>query len=98
MNDQMTNGEALLLYLPAELTSRLRVAASDAGKSLEQFLLDVADRACPTSPARPTCQAPLWERPVEEQIAAWEKWCDSHTPVSHFVDDSRESIYAGRGE
>lgn len=28
----------------------------------------------------------------------FEKWASSHRSLSHEVDDSRESIYAGRGE
>lgn len=34
----------------------------------------------------------------EQRIAVWREWVDSHPPVHHFVDDSRESIYEGRGE
>jgi phenylpyruvate tautomerase PptA (4-oxalocrotonate tautomerase family) len=34
----------------------------------------------------------------EEWIERWERWAASHPPVDHFVDDSRESIYSGRGE
>ena len=28
-------------------------------------------------------------------LKALREWMDSHSPVSHFVDDSRESIYSG---
>lgn len=34
----------------------------------------------------------------EEWIKDLREWSDSHPPVTHFVDDSRESIYEGRGE
>ena len=34
----------------------------------------------------------------EEWIRAVREWAASHPPVEHFVDDSRESIYEGRGE
>ncbi len=34
----------------------------------------------------------------EQRVAALRAWAESHKPVSHFVDDSRESIYEGRGE
>lgn len=47
----------------------------------------------------PAREQPLWERPPVEWVAAWDLWCDSHAHTSaHFVDDSRESIYAGRGD
>ena len=31
----------------------------------------------------------------DEWLKAFEAWVDSHKPVNHFVDDSRESIYSG---
>ncbi len=34
----------------------------------------------------------------EEWAKALRDWAASHERVDHFVDDSRESIYAGRGE
>lgn len=34
----------------------------------------------------------------EERAAAARAWAESHEPVTHFVDDSRETIYEGRGE
>ena len=34
----------------------------------------------------------------DEWIKEHTAWVNSHPPVTTFVDDSRESIYAGRGE
>jgi hypothetical protein len=34
----------------------------------------------------------------EEWLAAFHKWVDSHRDVTAIADDSRESIYEGRGE
>jgi predicted DNA-binding antitoxin AbrB/MazE fold protein len=34
----------------------------------------------------------------EEWVQAIREWAAGHPPVEHFVDDSRESIYSGRGE
>jgi hypothetical protein len=34
----------------------------------------------------------------DEWIKAINEWADSHTPICTEADDSRESIYAGRGE
>jgi hypothetical protein len=31
----------------------------------------------------------------EDWLKALRAWMDSHAPVGHFVDDSRESIYSG---
>ncbi len=34
----------------------------------------------------------------EEWVKEHTAWVKSHPPVNTFVDDSREAIYAGRGE
>jgi hypothetical protein len=31
----------------------------------------------------------------DEWLKAFDAWVDSHAPVNHFVDDSRDSIYTG---
>jgi len=33
-----------------------------------------------------------------QRAAEWRVWAESHARSDHVVDDSRESIYAGRGE
>jgi hypothetical protein len=39
------------------------------------------------------------DEPVQAEAGPWLKslqaWADSHEPVEHWVDDSRESIYTG---
>ena len=34
----------------------------------------------------------------EQRAAAWRQWVASHKPLPIIADDSRESIYEGRGE
>ena len=34
----------------------------------------------------------------EQWAAEFKAWVASHKSVTHFVDDSRDSTYAGRGE
>ncbi|NOT01290.1 MAG: hypothetical protein HOP29_11755 [Phycisphaerales bacterium] len=34
----------------------------------------------------------------EQWSAEWHAWAAGHKSVGHVVDDSRERIYAGRGE
>ena len=41
---------------------------------------------------------PPGARPFAEWSADLRAWAASHKPVSHVVDDSRDSIYEGRGE
>jgi predicted DNA-binding antitoxin AbrB/MazE fold protein len=52
-------------------------------------ITDEAPGAAPSSPP---------ELSPEEWVKALREWAASHPRVDHFVDDSRESIYAGRGE
>ncbi len=35
---------------------------------------------------------------AREWCGRFERWADSHQPLPHEADDSRESVYAGRGE
>jgi hypothetical protein len=35
---------------------------------------------------------------AEQWSREWRAWAESHPELDHIADDSRESIYAGRGE
>jgi predicted DNA-binding antitoxin AbrB/MazE fold protein len=61
----------------------------------EQQLVNVTitDEAPEPAPSYP----PGFTTP-EEWVRALREWAASHPRVDHFADDSRESIYAGRGE
>jgi hypothetical protein len=85
--------------LSASLVARLSALAAAAGQSLEAFLASLADKAAQET-ARPTQESllPLWQRSVGERLAAWDRWCEGHGTIDHLVDDSRESIYGGRGD
>lgn len=47
---------------------------------------------------RPDGAAKTGAMSAVERSAAWRAWAASHRPLSQPVDDSRESIYEGRGE
>lgn len=34
----------------------------------------------------------------EQRAAEWRSWAENHPRLGHSVDDSRQSIYRGRGE
>lgn len=38
------------------------------------------------------------ELTAEQWVADFERWAESHRHLPHEADDSRESIYEGRGE
>lgn len=83
--------------LSSEAEARLREYAEAAGKpisaviaeAIEEKLADMEDEAGDRV-SRP--------RSKEQWLKEFREWVGSHKPVSHFVDDSRESIYEGRGE
>lgn len=41
---KMADGRSVNIYLPAELTIRLREAAAEAGKSMSAFVRDACER------------------------------------------------------
>ena len=79
----------LQISLSPEAESKLREQAEAAGKDLATFVReaveDLADRGNGVLPPA------KWSD-------AWHAWAASHKRVDHVVDDSRDSIYAGRGE
>lgn len=89
----------MTLHIPlsSEAETRLREYAAAVGKpismviaeAIEEKLADFDDEAAERS-RRP--------RSKEQWLKEFREWVESHKPVSHFVDDSRESIYEGRGE
>lgn len=59
--------------------------------------LDEAVRLLRQQPSQPPA-TPATPKSAAEWIRSLEEWSDSHPRVSHFVDDSRDSIYEGCGE
>ncbi|MFN9714718.1 MAG: hypothetical protein ACK57G_13080 [Planctomycetota bacterium] len=82
----------LRIEVPANLENLLKERAHQAGVPVESFVLQsVTERLAesePTIVATNTEDFNLWLR----------KWADRFPKLEHPVDDSRESIYAGRGE
>jgi hypothetical protein len=77
----------------------LRALAAQSGQTVEIFLGALAEAAVQQALNSPSpSQPPLWQRSPEERVAALEAWAASHVDVTAIADDSRESIYAGRGE
>jgi hypothetical protein len=81
------------LNLPPAVEEKLRELAERGGQTLEEFLVRLAVREAET----PTVSYPP-KMSREEWSKAFREWVESHPRVDHFVDDSRESIYADEGE
>ncbi len=83
----------LQLSLPAALEDQLRRRATEEGVNVEKYVeAAVIDRlnACTDSVPK--------QRSREEFFQALDDIIALHPRISGHVDDSRESIYAGRGE
>ncbi|RJP42118.1 MAG: hypothetical protein C4547_00715 [Phycisphaerales bacterium] len=83
----------LQIPLSPEAEVRLREQATAAGKDLATFVLEVVEeRVAGTNGLNTPALSPQqWSR-------EWHEWAASHRRLDRAVDDSRESIYAGRGE
>lgn len=84
------------ISIPPELEARLCERAARTGKDVQTIVLETLQEKLSSSPVNPMTEAR--NASAEEWITRFEAWVDSHPPWGRFVDDSRESIYAGRGE
>jgi hypothetical protein len=77
----------------------LRALAAQSGQTGESFLGALAEAAVEQA-RNLACQSPqpFRDRSPEERLAALHAWVNSHSHITAVADDSRESIYAGRGE
>jgi hypothetical protein len=80
----------LELQLEPRVEERLRDLAAKTGINLDEYVARLVESCFPAPPA-PVLTGEAWERELRA-------WAASHKPLSTPVDDSRESIYQGRGE
>ena len=87
---------AIHIQLPSEVEMRLKAKAALLRQTLEEYLQEIASREAQTGngSSSPT-QAEL---SPEERATLWRAWATSHRSLPTVADDSRETIYAGRGE
>jgi hypothetical protein len=82
----------LNLNLSPETEARIRTRASAAGLDVETFVLEALEEKLAVAESTGAPEPAMG-------FDAWLARCIAlHPQVSHFVDDSRESIYEGRGE
>lgn len=84
----------LNITFPTEIENAIRARAAAAGIDIESFVTSVVyeEVAEDVQPKRPRKISP------DERARRAEAWVKLHPALDHAVDDSRESIYAGRGE
>jgi hypothetical protein len=87
----------LNIPLTPEKEARLKARAAAAGKNVAEYVLDVVEEDLAMTEA-----APLIDTSSTQQRDEWEKaldaWAAGHPHLATMADDSRESIYEGRGE
>jgi hypothetical protein len=84
----------MTLNLSSELEAIIRDRAAANGQDIEAFVLQAVAEKLAEADVQPPAASPSndeWKKKLQA-------WIDLHPVVTHFVDDSRESIYAGRGE
>jgi len=86
----------LKLRLSKQVTQKLSERAAQSGRDVAGVASDLIEKAV----AEPAVAADLAQRITawESWVAGMRKWGREHFPPGHAVDDSRESIYEGRGE
>jgi hypothetical protein len=90
----------ITIQLDATAEQKLREKARLRGQTLEGYLQQLAEddaqtaNGAATPPTPQTTEAEATAR----WIQAWQAWAANHPSVPVAVDDSRESIYEGRGE
>jgi hypothetical protein len=87
---------AVVLRLPPETERLLQEKACRRGQSLERYLEELAMQEAQQSKENPA--VPVVELPAERWVAELRAWAASHRRLDTLADDSRESIYEGRGE
>jgi predicted transcriptional regulator len=84
----------ITVSLPDETSKKLKERAAETGKDVATLIREAVNEKLGVARA-PTDPSDL---PYVEWRRAFDAWVERRHPVGHFVDDSRESIYAGRGE
>jgi hypothetical protein len=85
----------LHIPLSPEAEARLVEHAAAAGQDITEFVLEEFEERLAVTDASPTNGENM---APNQWIVELDAWVASHRQLDHHVDDSRESIYAGRGE
>lgn len=86
---------SITLELRPDMERKLREQAARTGQTLEALLLRAVEQVAAADPAPASTADQLTP---EQRSAEWRAWVASHKPLPYMADDSRESIYEGRGE
>ena len=80
----------LQLSFSSETDAQLRPYAAAAGLDVAEFIIQAVEEKLSDRDSQPIAKGSDWSRKLAAAI-------ELHPIVKHIVDDSRETIYAGRG-
>lgn len=83
--------------ISADTEAKLRKQAEAAGKDITSFVLEVLEDKLDLE-MHTINKDGHEDLPANQWIARLRRWTSSHRPLPYEADDSRESIYEGRGE
>jgi hypothetical protein len=78
---------SITLHIPPELEDQLSAEALRRNQPVEEVALSVIAESLAIGDDANQRSADQWRQELQD-------WIESHRPVSHFVDDSRASVYA----
>ena len=87
---------SVTLNLTPDVERKLQEKVAQNGQTLEEYLENLA-RQSAADAASPAPLSPS-QLSADQWVAAWRAWVKGHPPFPVLADDSRESIYEGRGE
>jgi hypothetical protein len=85
---------SLPITLTPQAEAELREGAARAGKDPATYAREALEEQLASAHDLRSEEAPVAR---DQRVSEFLKWVASHRPVGHAVDDSRESIYEGRG-
>jgi hypothetical protein len=88
---------SVILKLPPETELILKKKAAHAGQTLEAYLEQLAERHAQVV-GNSTLAVPPSKLAADQWVDQLRAWAASHRALQTMVDDSRETIYEGRGE
>jgi hypothetical protein len=88
----------ITIELPPEAEATLREEASAQGAKLEDFLSGLVRSWAKGNGLATMKPEPSREKSPQQRVADWLAFVASHDHITAVADDSRESIYEGRGE
>jgi hypothetical protein len=82
----------LILHLPPETEAKLKEQAAATGQAPEELALRALEEQLASAAQSPSALS------ADDWVADIRAWAESHRHLPGDADDSRETIYAGRGE